>query len=284
MNEPDSIQRRASLGRALRRGFRDAYDHLGYVVFVTFISFMFTAGVVTPASLLLRHARLAPAVHFPLLALATALAALAPAVGVFFFVNKSVYHEQPVLADTWAGVRRLLGPAIVLFAADALVSAVLIGDLVLLRSIFAGTTRALFSEGFVCANRHFLDWGRGNLLFGAFTVLLGYLSLIWAMMAMYHLPLLAAQLKMPSGPRASVILRKSFLLAADNPGFTVGLFAVIIAFAVVCAIPGLVGMAILYLGAAAFLLTHALRELFARYGIVEEEPEVLEDKPWRLPS
>jgi hypothetical protein len=96
-------------------------------------------------------------------------------------------------------------------------------------------------------------------------------------MAIYQLPLLVVQLSTESGMGVGVILRKSFLLMADNPGFTLGLFLVIIAFAVLCAIPMFVGFAVLFFGASAFLVTHALRELFIRYGIIEAEPEAADE-------
>jgi len=165
------------------------------------------------------------------------------------------------ISDTWEGIGRLIGPALAVFAADLIITAVLLGD-------------AAF---FLIAFR-----ARGGAVLSGLGILFSYLSLMWLMMVMYHAPLLVAQLEMESGPGVKVVLRKSLLLAMGNPGFTLGFFVVIIAFAAICALPAMLGIAILFPGAAAFLLTSALRELFIKYGVVEEEPEVVEDQPWRL--
>lgn len=247
--------RRAQIGRALRRGFRDAYDHLGYVVLVSLVGFavsggLFGAGLsaakATRPGLFLGSLHLLPA----------ALAAYLAAVGVFYYANMAVYHEHPSLADTLSGIKRLFLPAVTLFAADVVITSVLAVDTMVLLSM------------------------KGNPILLVLAVVCGYLLIVWLTMLMYHLPLLPAQLRMESGPRTGVILRKSFLLTADNPGFTVGLFLAIIAFAVLCALPALLGAAMFFLGAVAFVLTHALRELFIKYGIVEEEPDVAEDAGW----
>lgn len=256
MSEQQTITRPASLGRALRRGFRAAYDHLGYVVFVTFTSFVLASALFGAVVAGVRATGPAWGMAKIVFFVPVALAAWLCAVGVYYYANRSVYHEYPTLADTWCGIRELLGPALLLFALDALVTIVLIGDTVFLLSL------------------------RGGSVFLALGILSGYILIVWLMMSMYHLPLLPAQAKMESGPRPTVIVRKSFLLMADNPGFTVGLFLAIIALAVVCAVLGFVGMAAFYLGATAFVLTHALRELFTKYGIVEDEPDVVEDRGW----
>ncbi|MCL5104171.1 MAG: hypothetical protein M1133_08660 [Armatimonadetes bacterium] len=248
----------ASLARALRNGFRAAYDHLGYVVFVSLGSFIMFVGIQSLVALAVGHGL--GSVWFITLA-PGALFVYLFAVGVYYYVNKIVFHEHPVVADMWVGIKRLVRPALGMFVVDFVITAVLVGDTV----FFAMMSRrelAMLAPAFLCF----------------------YLTLVWMMMTMYHLPLLIAQEKMESGPRAWLILRKSFLLMADNPGFTVGLFLVIIAFAVVCAIPVLIGIALLGLGATAFVLTHTLRELFTKYGIVEEESELVEDGPWSLPE
>lgn len=254
--QPKSI----SLARALRKGFRAAYDHLGYVVFVTFASFLITAVLFTCAAVVGRG--ISFVLSLLLLSPPVLLGAYLCAVGVFFFAEKSVSAEHPVLADTWKGISTLLAPALKLFIVDLVITVVLLGD-------------TLFFLSMIKAS--------GGALFTVLGILFGYLTFVWLMMMLYHLPLLAAQLKMESGPGPFVILRKSFLLTADNPGFTLGLFLAIIAFAVLCALPGLLGLVTFYLGAAAFILTSALRELFIKYGIVEEERDVTEDN-WSLPE
>lgn len=223
------------------------------------------------------------------LALPALLAGWLCAVGVFYYANRSVFHYQASLSDTWHGVRRLLAPALGLFIIDAVITTVLMGDLLLFRQMLAGIAdqiAALQKVGGLTSAQELQiqSLGRTHLLLMAVTIVFGYITAAWGMIMMYHLPLLTAQLDMESGPRPKVILRKSVLLAVDNPVFTVALFLVIIAFAVLCALPAFIGMVVLFLGAIAFLLTHALRELFIKYEIVEEEPETVDDKPWHLPD
>lgn len=251
------IVRPASLLRALRKGFRAAYDHLGYVVFVSFVATVITAALFSAAWFVINKIHAGPPGLF--LFVIPIFAGYLCAVGVYYYVDKSVYNEHPALNETWKGIGKLFVPALSLFIIDSIITAVLLIDAVFFLRL-------------------------GTFIGSMFGVLCAYLSLIWLFMVMYHLPLLAAQLKMESGTKSSVVIRKSFLLALGNPGFTVGLFLVIIAFAVLCAIPALFGIAVLFLGATAFLLTHALRELFIKYGVAEEEPEIPEDAGWQLPD
>jgi hypothetical protein len=260
MSEAEGIRRQASLGKALGRGLRAAYDALGFVVAASFGTFVVGAVVLVMMGLLAAHVRGVRAAGM-LLGLAALPAVWLCAVGIFYYAKMALAHEHPALVDTWHGIRRLFWPAIALFVVDSAASAVLVGDVV----FFGLAFRA-----------------RGGVALAAFGVVCAYIGLMWLIMSLYHLPLLVAQLEMESGLRVGVILRKSFLLAADNPGFTVGLFVVIIAFAVICALPAMLGMALVFPGLAAFLLTSSLRELFVKYGVIEEEPETVEDKPWKL--
>lgn len=254
MTEEPVIVRPARLGRALKKGFRAAYDHLGYVVLVSLVSVLGTA---VPISLgWTVTVELGLDVLGALFLVLGALFCWLCAVGLFHYADKAVYNEHPSLADTWRGIGRLIGPALALFVIDLVVMAVLLGDAAFFLSI---KSKAV---GIVVA------------------VVCLYLATAWALAALYHLPLLSAQLRMESGPRPFVIIRKSFLLALGSPGFTLGLAFAIITLAVLCALPAGVGTAMLFPGTAAFLLTHGLRELFVRYGVVEEEPEVIEDKGW----
>ncbi len=255
MADSTTVRTRASLTKALRRGFAAAYDHLGYVVLVSFTGFAVTAivlGAGMKLALILELGALKFALCIP-----AALAAWLVAVGAFYYAKKSVYHEHPSLVETLSGIRILLRPALALFLVNLTVILILIID--------------------VAA---YLLVARTSAVYGILSVVCAYLALFWFLAAIYHLPLLASQLDMPSGPRPLVVLKKSFLLLGDNPGFTAGLVVVIIALAVICALPGFVGMALFYLGTAAFVVTHAVRELFIKYGIVESEPEVVEDKGW----
>lgn len=263
MSNRGEIRRPASLGRALRRGVRAAYDQLGWVVGITLASFAATAGVLSLSVWAANLAGVASGPFRVVIPLPGVFVYYLCAVGAFYYAGRSAAYRHPALGDFWTGVRVLFWPALVLFAIDALVGGVLVGDAVFFLA---------------------LGSARNSGLFAALGVLCAYLAVVWATMCQYHLPLLVAQLDMESGPRPAVVIRKAFLLTADNPGFTATLFLVIIAIAVLCALPALIGMAILFLGATAFILTHSLRELFVRYGIVEEEPDLVEETPWRLPD
>ncbi|MDH7602819.1 MAG: hypothetical protein QHI38_11795 [Armatimonadota bacterium] len=243
------------MSRALRRGFAAAYDHLGYVVLVSFLGFAATVAVLAGGMRLAMVSK-NELLRF-VLCIPAALTAWLAAVGAFYYAKKSVYHEYPSPGETLAGIRILLLPALALFAVNLVAAVVLIGDAV----------------------AYLLVW-RVSAVYKILSIVCAYLAVFWILAAVYQLPLLAAQLDMPSGPKPLVVLKKSFLLFGDNPGFTVALFVVIIALAVVCALPGFVGMALFFLGTSAFVVTHAVRELFIKYGIVEDEPEVVEDKGW----
>lgn len=259
MSDEQQIIRPASLGRALRKGFRDAYDHLGYVVAASFFTFIIASLVF---SLGWAVYRVIPSAVALLLFIPAVMAIWLWTAGILYYVNKSVFNEHPSIRDTLHGIKVLLLPAILLFIVDFVITTILIGD-------------AYFFFRMAAA--------RKTIAFSMAGVFFASIALIWLMMLQYHLPLLVAQLKMESGPRVGVILRKSFLLLADNLIFTLGLFVVIIAFTALCILPRFIGIVVLYPGVVAFLLTHALRELFIKYGIVEEEPEVVEDK-WGLPD
>lgn len=260
MTEEKTTLPPAKLGKALAKGFRAAYDSLGYVVSASFGTFLVCAGLLTLASLIARHIKSPVAM---LLFVPALLAAWLAEVGMLYFARKSVYEGHAALSDTWEGIGKLIRPAIGLFVADLAITVVLAGDAM------------FFME---------MSHARNRNLFTAVAIFFTYLTIVWLLMWLYHLPLLVAQLHMESGPRVTVILRKGFLLMADNTSFTVWFFVAIIAFTVLCALPGLLGMAVLFPGAVAFLLTCVLRELLIKYGVVEQEPEAVEDKPWRLDS
>lgn len=255
MTSSSSFTGRVSLAKALRRGFVTAYDNLGYIALVSFGSSLATFVVFSAGLKLARMTDLG--IFEVIFAIPAGLVAWLAAVGLFYYAKKLIYHEYPSTGDTLSGIRILIVPALALFFINLVVTALLLGDAI-----------ALFLAK------------RAQGICSALGVLCVYMTIVWLMAALYHLPLLAFQLDMPSGPRPFVVIRKSFLLLADNPAFTVGLFAAIIALAVICAIPGFVGMVLFYPGATAFVITHGLRELFVKYGMVEEEPEIVEDKGW----
>lgn len=257
MNDPEITKTTPKLNQALKMGFRAAYDSLGYVVFSSFALF-FVCSVLFAAVLLVSRV----AGTFGLLLVVPGLfVGWMGMVGIFYYVRKVIYHQRPTPADTLIGMRVLLGPALALFVVDIIAGVLLVGDVVFFALAFQS---------------------KGGVVYAALAILFAYMGLMWLLMGLYHAPLLVDQLEHDSGPRLKKILYKSFLLTADNPAFTVGLFVVIIALTILCAMPALMGVALLLPAVAAFLLTFSLRELYIKYGIVEPEPEVIEDKPWTL--
>ncbi len=258
MNDQEMKRLPASLNRALKQGFRGAYDSLGYVVGASFAVFLASAAVFA----LMRVVLQVENVIFGLLFFLPVLfVGWIGAVGIFYYVKKAIFHENPSPSDTLTGIRHLFWPATALFVVDAIVTATLIGNII----FFALAFRA-----------------NGGVLIAALGIVSAYIGLMWLLMSMYHLPVMMLQSEMESEPTLRKIIYKSFLLAADNPAFTVGLFVVIIAFTLLCSLPAMLGVALLLPGTVAFLLIYSLRELYIKYGVIEPEPEVIEDKPWTL--
>ncbi|MGI6296661.1 MAG: hypothetical protein ACOX3G_11295 [Armatimonadota bacterium] len=248
----------ASLNRALKQGFRGAYDSLGYVIGASFTVFLASAAVFA----LMRFAlQLANGIFGLLFFIPVLFVGWIGAVGIFYYVKKVIFHENPSASDTLTGIRSLFWPATMLFVVDVIVTAVLTGNII----FFALAFRA-----------------NGGVLIAALGIVSAYIGLMWLLLSMYHLPVMMLQSEMESEPTLRKIIYKSFLLAADNPAFTVGLFVVIIAFTLLCSLPAMLGVALLLPGTVAFLLIYSLRELYIKYGIIEPEPEVIEDKPWTL--
>ena len=259
MSDQQIAKKSPGLNRVLKSGFRAAYDSLGYVVFSSFLWFVACSAIF---AIVLLISRVTGPVGLVLMVPGLFVAWMS-LVGIFYYVRKVIYHQHPTPADTFLGARNLIVPALWLFVIDIIVSGLLIGDLVFFALAFQS---------------------KGGVLFATLAILFAYLGLMWLMMGLYQLPLLVDQLEHDPGPRLKKILYKSFLLAADNPAFTVGLFVVIIALTMLCAAPALLGVALLLPTVAAFLLTFSLRELYIEYGVVEPESEVIEDKPWTLGS
>jgi hypothetical protein len=190
VNTLGQITIRASALRALKRGLQGAWDHLGFVLAVSLTISVSCVGLAAIGVYLARYwlSGVAVALSF----LPALLFAWLGLVGVSHFAWMSVTGRHPQLAETFVGVGRLFWPAITLFVIDLATSVVLMGDAV------------------------FFLFVKGNILLQTIGILVCYLGVVWLMMAMYHLPLLAAQLDMDSGPRPTVIIRKSYLLMADK--------------------------------------------------------------------
>jgi len=231
---------------AVRRGFRAAYDSLGLVVASSLAIFCLAVGIERAVNGL--GGIIGLAVGAVGLCVAYVFAS-----ALTLHAHRMASHDYPCVGDIPGEVTRVALPALKLLLIDLVISVVVLGDTLFVFRIARGALGVIGLGFFLCA------------------------SVLWLMMSVYHLPLLAAQFQMESGPRPFVVLRKSFLLTVDNPGFTLVVLVVIIALGAVCAVPAMVGWAIFFPGAAAFLAVAALRELFVKYGVVESEPEHIDD-------
>lgn len=261
MSEDQLAVYRPNLLKTLGRGFRDIYDHLGYVVGATLVWFIVCLAVYAVTGM---GINLLPGRHggiIWLFMLPTLFVGYIGAVGLYYYVGGVVFRRHPVVGDHLAGIRKLFIPAVKLFLIDGAVTAIIVADCVFfLLRIRAGVPYLVMSAASV------------------------YLLLMWSVLSIYHLPVLIAQGEMESGPKPLIILKKSFLLTLDNPFFTLGLYAAIIAIIALSVLTVFAGFAVFALGASAYLSTHALRELFIKYEIIEPDPEAAQDSPWKVPE
>lgn len=251
--QQEGIVRPANLGQALRRGFGDIYDRLGLVVGGSFIWFIaITLPIMTG---ILLSARISP-LFFWIGLLAAFLIGIPVTTGVFVMARNIVAREDPSLADLKSGFSELLVPAMKLAVVDLIITGVLVADLAFFFGIIAPIG------------------GAPSPILVVIGVLFLYLLFMWFLTTLYHLPELVWR-----RPPTFTILKRGFLLVIDNLFFTIGLLFVIILLSSLCVLTG-IGLAILFMGAAAILTTSCLRELFIKYGIVEEPPEVSEELGW----
>ncbi|MFQ3548945.1 MAG: hypothetical protein SNJ70_04280 [Armatimonadota bacterium] len=251
------------IGRVLSNGIRATYENLGYVAAVSFSSFLIAMGLMFFGISLMKSVPGIPKIFLYILIFASIYIYWLCINGIFYYANRLLFGKMPSVLDTYEGIKILLAASTKLFLTDFSITLVLVGDAYFFLFIL-GPKMGMFP-----------------IIIG---VLLGYLSILWLCMFMYHLPLLAAQLDMDSGTSVKVILKKAFLLTADNPVFTLIMFLVIITFTILCVIPtALVGVAFLYPSAVAFLLNSALKELFIKYDILQPEIDIIDDK-WTLPN
>lgn len=264
MSEGGGRVRPASLRRGLAKGFRAAYDNLGFVVLASVSWFVLLVLCLAAYSGLLgllgflpdavRIVILVPLLFPPWLGL----------ICIHHYAQSTVFREEPTPAEVLDSVRSYLGPAAALFAFDAVITFVLAGDAaILLLAAFQNNTLPLAAGAFIFI----------------------YLTVIWLMCAQYHIPMLILQRRSGNQPKPMVVVRESFKITLQNPVFTLGLLAVIIVFAVLCLLPAFAGTVLLFTGAAALVLSEAFREMLISYGLAEDDPEPSgEEKPWSLPE
>jgi hypothetical protein len=173
--------------------------------------------------------------------------------GVFHMAATMAKRDLPSVSDILVGARQFGAASWKLAAAQMAISIVALSDIVFFYVQFAHTHNFFFA------------------LAGALAVYgLGF----WGMMVVLQWPLLVEQ-----RPTTLKLIYRSLLFVADNLSFTTIIFFVIILLTILCIGPG---VALLLMGAIAVTTTTALRELFRKYGLVEIESEVVEDRGWHI--
>jgi len=263
MDRPTKPLKRARLLHAFKTGFSAAYDSIGFVIAVSLVCFVVVMLISLAAvSIVQANDRLFAAAVSVGVVLSSVCVWMV-LLGAVFYATAKARHGSADIGEAVGAMRGYAAIALRLYFVNLLVWIVLLGDLVFFLR--------LASTG-------------GNLLYAIIGVVFGYMGLLWAMMTMYHLPLVAAYERPASEIRVWAVVRDSFVLLGGSPGFTAWVFLAIIALACLCALPALVGTALVFPGTAAFLAVFALHELFIRFGIVKEEDGTVEDKPWKLPD
>ena len=173
--------------------------------------------------------------------------------GIFYLAGNIAKRESPAFSDILAGARMFLTASWKLAAAQLLAAILLAADTVIFYAKFKA----------------------GSLLCLPLSIISLYALAMWGVIAVYQWPLLIEQ-----QPPTLKIIYRSLLLVMDNFFFTSALVLVMILLTALCSFPP--WMAFLYMGAGSVTATHALRELFKKYGIVEVKPDVVEDTGWHI--
>lgn len=186
-----------SAGRSIRLAFGAVYDYAGSAIAVSLLAFVvfFTA-----LSLLYQGADLvgkgprSGGVMLIGLVLMIAPLILSPLLAGLFTMARAMFlHDDPHPFDVARGMRRLARPAWALGYLQTLVNTILISDL-----------------GWLLT--------RPETAMKLFGIVVLYVLLFWSMMMTYQWPLLVEQ----EAP-VPTLIRRSFLLAAANPFYTLGI-------------------------------------------------------------
>lgn len=272
-NEKQPELKPARFGKVIKKSFSDIWDYLGLVIVSSAIC---TLILLLPGMLSLFLGHIPGAGTVVKVAGSFVVLLIFPPVlaGVFAMAYRIVYKRSPGLLDIALGFKDLLLHSWLIALINIVVIGILLTDIAFFFGLFGPLKGSLI-----------------GYIVGALSL---YLLLMWMMMTMYQLPALVAQKPLGQQRGALPAVKKSFLLAIGNPGFTIKLFVVILGFSVlgilsvvaarispiigVFAVLSIVVMLVLYAGAVSIILTHALRELFIRYGVIEEPSDTPVDE------
>ncbi len=264
MSEVSARVRPAYLKRALAKGFRAAYDNLGFAVVASVCWFVLLALCLTVYAGFLHVSGFLPRFVQVGFLIPLLFVPWMGAIGVFHYAQSAVFRDEPTPLDALTSIRQYLVPGAWLFVLDLAITVILLGD---------------------AAIMFWVAVNNGSLPVASVAFIFMYLTLIWLMSAQFHLPMMVFQARSGNQPKVWLIARESLKIAMQNPVFTLGLLAVIIVFAVLCALSAGAGSIMLFLGVTAFLLSEAFREMLISYGLAEDDPDTkVEDKAWTLPE
>lgn len=233
--------------KTIRKSIGDSYDHLGTVIFCSFVWFTTAVGVMSGWAAL-NVKSLGVWIGFILALYVLLLGPLAA--GVYHVAKKIVTHDDPSPLDLFRGAKEYWGRAVLLSLSQAVITM-----LIAVNAWFYLT--------------------RGSIAIKALGMLFLYAMVVWLMSVLYHFPILIEQ-----RPGLLKLLKRAFLLTFDNPAFTGFVFFAIIL--LTCFSAGiLLGLPLLYMGLASVIQTRALRALFVKYELLppEKEPSP-DDDPW----
>ena len=257
--EKKSDQPPARLERALGSALRLAWDRIGLVMALSLtwallLCLPLAAGRLFPAAL-------PPPARDACTALAAALMLSAPAAGIFRVSYLLCSHDEVSYLDVWRGAWQLFGLATRLGLIHMAV------------------------YGLLAVNLWFY-LRLGHLIGIAAAILCLYALLFWSMMALYHLPVLAAQEagifdtpERQARRGIGSVLRRAFFLALGDPFYTFGLLAaillipalaVLVLFLRVQALLALMAVlwVLLWPGVITLMTTQATRALLIKYGVL----------------
>lgn len=240
-NIENIVLKPAKLGRAVGAAFRDVWDRLGLVVAA---SLFWSVSVIIPLGLGLL---IGSPITIALGAIIAWLVSTPILAGVHRMAYRIAAGEDASFREVLDGARELAKPSYGLSALNVLVVAVLGSDFIVYFGVIGGSHLSITL-----------------LVIGLMSL---YMSSGWAVLAAQG----------PLGQRGGALqaFKRSWLLVLGSPGFTIGLFVVILGLSILC-VGTAIGMLVLYAGFTAILHSRGLRELYVRYGVINESVEVTE--------